>query len=114
MSQKPPADREEQELAISNARAYTAPGVTVFYDTGRCVHFAECVRGLPQVFDVEKRLLSQMVKEGQAKNLSRGQYVRPNYENIPDNADNLTKGKGNISLSGTSGHSGKDGAQEKP
>jgi uncharacterized Fe-S cluster protein YjdI/CDGSH-type Zn-finger protein len=54
MSQKPPADREE-ELAISHARPYTAPGVTVFYDRGRCLHFAECVRGLPQVFDVEKR-----------------------------------------------------------
>ena len=61
MSQKPPAGREDQdreaeeELAISHARAYTAPGVTVFYDRGRCLHFAECVRGLPQVFDVAKR-----------------------------------------------------------
>jgi nitrite reductase/ring-hydroxylating ferredoxin subunit/uncharacterized Fe-S cluster protein YjdI len=59
MSQKPPAGREdlnrEEELAISQARAYTAPGVTVFYDRGRCLHFAECVRGLPQVFDVAKR-----------------------------------------------------------
>jgi uncharacterized Fe-S cluster protein YjdI len=53
MSQKPPTDREE--LAFSHARSYTAPGVTVFYDRGRCLHFAECVRGLPQVFDVEKR-----------------------------------------------------------
>ena len=59
MSQKPPAGREdldrEEELAISHARAYTAPGVRVFYDRGRCLHFAECVRGLPQVFDVAKR-----------------------------------------------------------
>ena len=54
MSQKPPPDREE-ELAISHARSYTAPGARVFYDRGRCLHFAECVRGLPQVFDVEKR-----------------------------------------------------------
>jgi uncharacterized Fe-S cluster protein YjdI len=53
MSQKPLADREE--LAISQTRAYTAPGVRVFYDKGRCLHFAECVRGLPQVFDVGKR-----------------------------------------------------------
>jgi uncharacterized Fe-S cluster protein YjdI len=53
MSQKPPADREE--LAISRARPYSAPGVRVFYDGGRCLHFAECVRGLPQVFDVGKR-----------------------------------------------------------
>jgi uncharacterized Fe-S cluster protein YjdI/CDGSH-type Zn-finger protein len=53
MSQKPPADREV--LAISDARAYTGPDVTVFYDRGRCLHFAECVRGLPEVFDVDKR-----------------------------------------------------------
>jgi uncharacterized Fe-S cluster protein YjdI len=53
MSQKPSADRDE--LAISQARAYTAPGVRVFYDRGRCLHFAECVRGLPEVFHVGKR-----------------------------------------------------------
>ena len=53
MTQKPPPDREE--LAISDARAYTGPDVTVFYDRGRCLHFAECVLGLPQVFDVNKR-----------------------------------------------------------
>jgi uncharacterized Fe-S cluster protein YjdI/CDGSH-type Zn-finger protein len=53
MSQKPPADREE--LAISQARPYTASGVTVFYDRGRCLHFAECVRGLPRVFDAGTR-----------------------------------------------------------
>jgi uncharacterized Fe-S cluster protein YjdI len=52
MTQKPPSDREE--LAISDARAYTGPEVTVYYDRGRCLHFAECVRGLPEVFDVEK------------------------------------------------------------
>jgi len=45
MTQKPPAHREE--LAISDARAYTSPDVTVFYDRERCLHFAECVRGLP-------------------------------------------------------------------
>jgi uncharacterized Fe-S cluster protein YjdI/CDGSH-type Zn-finger protein len=60
MSDKAPPediDREqgEEELTISNARAYAAPGVTVFYDRGRCLHFAECVRGLPEVFDVKKR-----------------------------------------------------------
>jgi uncharacterized Fe-S cluster protein YjdI/CDGSH-type Zn-finger protein len=54
MSQnKPPSDREES--AISHARAYSAPGATVYYDRGRCLHFAECVRGLPEVFDVKKR-----------------------------------------------------------
>ena len=53
MSQKPPPDREEP--ATSPARAYTAPGLTVYYDRGRCLHFAECVRGLSQVFDGHKR-----------------------------------------------------------
>jgi uncharacterized Fe-S cluster protein YjdI len=36
-------------------RAYSAPEVTVFYDRGRCRHYAECVRGLPQVFDPTRR-----------------------------------------------------------
>jgi len=40
---------------MSQGRAYTGERVTVYYDTRRCVHFAECVRGLPEVFDVQKR-----------------------------------------------------------
>ena len=36
-------------------RAYGAPEVTVFYDRGRCRHYAECVRGLPLVFDPTRR-----------------------------------------------------------
>jgi uncharacterized Fe-S cluster protein YjdI/CDGSH-type Zn-finger protein len=36
-------------------RAYTAPEVTVFYDRSRCRHYAECIRGLPQVFDPARR-----------------------------------------------------------
>ena len=36
-------------------RAYGAPEVTVLYDRGRCRHYAECVRGLPQVFDPTRR-----------------------------------------------------------
>jgi uncharacterized Fe-S cluster protein YjdI/CDGSH-type Zn-finger protein len=60
MSQKLPPKREptpdsEEGSAISQARAYTAPGVTVYYDRGRCLHFAECIRGLPEVFDIKKR-----------------------------------------------------------
>ena len=27
----------------------------MFYDRGRCRHYAECVRGLPQVFDPTRR-----------------------------------------------------------
>jgi uncharacterized Fe-S cluster protein YjdI/CDGSH-type Zn-finger protein len=36
-------------------RAYAGPEVTVFYDRGRCRHYAECVRGLPRVFDPTRR-----------------------------------------------------------
>lgn len=36
-------------------RAYTGEGVTVYYDAHRCLHFAECIRGLPAVFDVDQR-----------------------------------------------------------
>ncbi|OLV18873.1 (4Fe-4S)-binding protein [Deinococcus marmoris] len=32
-------------------RAYTAPDITVYFDLHRCIHFAACIRGLPQVFD---------------------------------------------------------------
>ena len=43
------------ESTTTQGRAYTGEGVTVYYDIRRCVHFAECVRGLPQVFDVKQR-----------------------------------------------------------
>lgn len=33
-----------------SGKAYRAEGVTVFYDARRCLHVAECVRGLPDVF----------------------------------------------------------------
>ena len=36
-------------------RAYTADEITVYFDSSRCRHFAECVRGAPSVFDVDKR-----------------------------------------------------------
>lgn len=36
-------------------RAYTAPGITVYYSIKRCIHFAACVRGLPDVFDSERK-----------------------------------------------------------
>lgn len=32
-------------------KAYTSPDITVFYDAKLCIHAAECVRGLPAVFD---------------------------------------------------------------
>jgi uncharacterized Fe-S cluster protein YjdI len=45
------ASPEERPLP----KAYTAPEITVSYDRGRCRHYAECVHGLPQVFDVTRR-----------------------------------------------------------
>lgn len=36
-------------------KAYTAPGITVFFDKKRCIHFGACVRGLPEVFDTERK-----------------------------------------------------------
>lgn len=36
-------------------KAYASPDITVFYDRQRCIHFAACVRGLPEVFDVDQR-----------------------------------------------------------
>jgi uncharacterized Fe-S cluster protein YjdI/CDGSH-type Zn-finger protein len=36
-------------------RAYTAPGITVYFNARRCIHFAACVRGLPDVFDKDAR-----------------------------------------------------------
>ena len=36
-------------------REYPSEGITVSYDANRCIHAAECVHGLPQVFDPEGR-----------------------------------------------------------
>ncbi len=36
-------------------REYSSDGITVSYDAKRCIHAAECVHGLPQVFDPEGR-----------------------------------------------------------
>ncbi|MEU8510088.1 (4Fe-4S)-binding protein [Kitasatospora sp. NPDC048722] len=37
------------------AKAYEAPGITVTFDAGICRHAAECVHGLPAVFDTGRR-----------------------------------------------------------
>lgn len=37
-------------------REYDADAITVTYDARRCLHAHECVRGLPRVFDVERRV----------------------------------------------------------
>ncbi len=36
-------------------KRYPSPGIDVTYDVQRCIHAAECVRGLPQVFDTTRR-----------------------------------------------------------
>ncbi|MFE5487271.1 (4Fe-4S)-binding protein [Streptomyces sp. NPDC056527] len=36
-------------------KEYAGEGITVTFEPRRCLHAAECVRGLPAVFDVEKR-----------------------------------------------------------
>ena len=34
---------------------YRSEGIDVTFDPGRCIHSKECIHGLPEVFDVEKR-----------------------------------------------------------
>lgn len=43
------------EIPSHWGRAYTSPDITVYYDAKRCIHFAACVRGLPQVFDTSQK-----------------------------------------------------------
>jgi uncharacterized Fe-S cluster protein YjdI len=38
-----------------SGRAYEGAQVTVYFDNQRCRHFAECLRGLPEVFDYAAR-----------------------------------------------------------
>lgn len=40
----------------SKVREYYGEGITVSYDVRRCIHAHECVRGLPRVFDVKRRV----------------------------------------------------------
>jgi CDGSH-type Zn-finger protein/uncharacterized Fe-S cluster protein YjdI len=39
----------------SRLRHYTGEGIEVSYDAQRCIHVAECLRGLPAVFDRARR-----------------------------------------------------------
>lgn len=36
-------------------KAYEGKSITVTFEARRCQHAAECVRGLPEVFDLDKR-----------------------------------------------------------
>ena len=38
-----------------NLRHYTSEAIDITYDARRCIHAAECVRGLPEVFDTGRR-----------------------------------------------------------
>ena len=56
-------------------------------------------------YGATREMLSQMVKDGHAKNLGRGAYTLPtDLQNSADNADILTNQEANVSLSGLSGH----------
>ncbi|SEJ00082.1 Uncharacterized Fe-S cluster protein YjdI [Deinococcus reticulitermitis] len=60
MTEPQPEPASTHEIAPSEVpahwgRAYTAPEITVYYDRGRCIHYAACVRGLPEVFDTAKK-----------------------------------------------------------
>ena len=37
------------------SKSYPGKGITVSYDAGRCIHAAECVKGLPRVFDPQRK-----------------------------------------------------------
>jgi CDGSH-type Zn-finger protein/uncharacterized Fe-S cluster protein YjdI len=39
----------------SKIKTYTSDDIDVTYDIPRCIHFAACTRGLPAVFDTDKR-----------------------------------------------------------
>lgn len=40
---------------MGKARTYEGDGIVVTYEVLRCIHAAECVHGLPDVFDAQKR-----------------------------------------------------------
>lgn len=40
---------------VPTRKAYEGREVTVSFDSARCEHAAECVRGLPTVFDTTRR-----------------------------------------------------------
>lgn len=47
---------------ISKKREYQGDGIVVSHDVNRCIHVAECLRGLPAVFDLDKRPWIQPIK----------------------------------------------------
>ncbi|MFE3219668.1 (4Fe-4S)-binding protein [Streptomyces antimycoticus] len=43
----------------SEKKVYQARSITVTFEARRCLHAAECVQGLPEVFDIAKRPWNQ-------------------------------------------------------
>lgn len=41
--------------STTNKKAYEGQKITVTFEARRCLHAAECVRGLPEVFDTDQR-----------------------------------------------------------
>ena len=46
---------DPNQASDPRGRTYRGKNVTVYYDARRCLHFAECVRGLHGVFDTRAR-----------------------------------------------------------
>jgi CDGSH-type Zn-finger protein/uncharacterized Fe-S cluster protein YjdI len=44
-----------KEKAVNEVKVYKGPGVSVQFNASRCIHAAECVHGLPTVFDPQAR-----------------------------------------------------------
>jgi uncharacterized Fe-S cluster protein YjdI len=42
-------------MGTPQKKAYEAPGITVTFEARRCLHAAECITGLPEVFDSSRR-----------------------------------------------------------
>ncbi|WP_043714750.1 (4Fe-4S)-binding protein [Kutzneria sp. 744] len=42
-------------MTEAKPKSYDGSDITVAFDGNRCLHFAECLRGLPAVFDVKTR-----------------------------------------------------------
>lgn len=46
---------ESDAPSVPSGKEYPAPGITIWFDKIRCRHFAECLRGLPEVFEVGRK-----------------------------------------------------------
>ncbi len=49
------AGAESPDAGPPRLKEYDGEGITVTFEPRRCLHAAECVRGLPEVFDLARR-----------------------------------------------------------